>query len=63
MENIEHCQTLTKKYSSQSNIDFDDRFHNFLIKERYYDNQEVISVRKIPFSPYDVDKKNICNIE
>lgn len=58
LEDVQHCQTLTKKLSNKSNINYETREHDFYIKERYSDVNEVT---KIPFSPYEIEIKILCN--
>ena len=61
MEEIEHCQSLTRSNSAKSTINIVNRTHQFLIKEQHFDYQDIYPVTKIPFSPYDVSRKIICN--
>ena len=58
MEEIDHCQSLTGLLSSKTTINYIDWYNDFKIKERFGD---IKPVTKIPFSPYDVSRKIICN--
>lgn len=60
LNSIEHCQSLTRNYSSKSHISVANYNHPFLIKERYVDNQYTYIVSKIPFMPYFMDTQIIC---
>ena len=60
VEEIDHCQAIVKKESPKSTIVITDNDHEFLIKERYIDDQYEYTVTKIPFSPYDVNREIIC---
>lgn len=60
MGTIDHCQNLVQKNSPKSTVVITDNEHEFLIKEKYPDYQDKFPVTKIPFSPYAVNNKVIC---
>ncbi|MCR4815890.1 MAG: hypothetical protein K5842_01735 [Bacteroidales bacterium] len=59
-DEIEHCQSLSTNYSAKANISIQNQHHDFKIQERYADNPINFEVKKIGFTPFQVDRETIC---